>query len=387
MEGDVTTTAATEAGSGSEGVASGLIELPRVYVDESGHTGEDLMSLDQPIFSVGSAYLSHDEAVTILAEAGLSARRDWKFRKLRRSGAGRRAILKVLEALTPQSAKFALAHKRYVIVAKIVDQLLEPVLSEAGIDLYDRGGQVVVASTWFFSLPIAMGDEGADRFYRAFVDMHRKRSEATIAEFFRVLTELAPRVPAPLQDDLQVLLNSRDDARALLLGERAVQENEIDPQVSMPITLFDGWGRHIGMPFEVVYDDSAVLEAWMPQLEPFLYSDMPQRTIGYGERAFSLPLLVAKISFGDSRSFPQIQIADIVAGATAFLFEGMSQGTADDARFHRNLGKLNLLPMLTLAVWPEKDADIDDRDARAPGQRDPATETADFVREWRRRRA
>jgi hypothetical protein len=172
----------------------------------------------------------------------------------------------------------------------------------------------------------------------------------------------------------------------LLLGERAVEHNEIDPQVTMPIALFDGWGKQIAMPFEVVHDLSAVLEAWMPQLEPFLYSDMPQRTIGYGERSFTLPLLVAKISFGDSQSCPQIQIADIVAGATAFPFEGFAQGQTDDARFNKDLAKLNLVPMLTMAVWPETDVDMDARDAKAPGQRDPASETAEFMRAWRSRR-
>lgn len=345
------------------------------------------MSLNQPIFSLGSSYLTDHEAEAILSDAGLDGRRDWKFRKLRRSGPGRRAILRVLEVLTPQTAKFALVHKRYMIVAKMVDQLLEPVLREADIDLYDRGGQVVVASAWFFALPVAVGDEGADRFYQAFVDMHRTRSEETIAEFFRLLKDLASRAPAPLREDLQVLLDAREDARSLLLGERAVEENEIDPQVTMPVALFGAWGKQIAMPFEVLHDHSAVLKAWMPQLEPFLYSDMPQRTIGYGERAFTLPLLVAKIDFGDSRAFPQIQIADIMAGATAFLIEGLAQGTIDDARFHKDLTKLDLLPMLTMAVWPEKDADVDERDARAPGQRDPATETADFIAEWRRRRA
>ncbi len=381
------TRAATESGSGSAEAASGLVRPPRVYVDESGQTGEDLMSLDQPIFSLGSSSLTDEDAASILSDAGLDGRRDWKFRKLRRSGPGRRAIVKVLEALTPQTAKFALVHKRYMIVAKIVDQLLEPVLRAADVDLYDRGGQVVVGSAWFFTLPVALGDEGTERFYQAFVNMHRTRSEEAIAEFFRVLEGLVSKAPAPLQEDLQVLLDSKDNARRLLLGDRAVEKNEIDPQVTMPVALFDAWGRQIAMPFEVVHDHSAVLEAWMPQLEPFLYSDMPQRTIGYGERAFTLPLLVANVAFGDSHSFPQIQIADLLAGATAFLFEGMARGAIDDARFHKELTKLDLLPMLTIAVWPEKDADVDDNDARALGQRDPATETADFVAEWRRRRA
>jgi hypothetical protein len=52
-----------------------LLPLPRVFADESGQTGEDLLLLEQPVFSVGSVLLGDEEAERILKDAGLNERR------------------------------------------------------------------------------------------------------------------------------------------------------------------------------------------------------------------------------------------------------------------------------------------------------------------------
>lgn len=357
---------------------------PVVHVDESGHTGQDLLDLAQPIFSAGSVHLSEEASIRLLSESGLSDRRDWKFRRLRNSGAGRRAILSVIEGLSPETAKFAAAHKPFLVVAKMVDQLLEPLLREIDVDLYDRGGQMVVASTWFYSIPDAFGQARTETLYRVFIKMHRDRTEESIAAFYTVLESMVSESTDPVAQDLLVLLQSRDQARSMLVGRHALPPHEIDPQVTTPIVLFDAWGRELAVPYSVTYDESTIISEWLPHFEPIMYSDMPATTAGYGERSVTLPLLVEDISFADSAETPQLQIADIVAGASAYLLKGAIE-TPDDERFHRALVATQLLSLTTLVVWPDNDPALDPADARQDGQLDPATQTARFVAEWRNR--
>jgi hypothetical protein len=133
-----------------------LPTLPTVFADESGNTGEDLLSLDQPVFAVGSVRLSDEDATSLLASTEIGDRREWKFSRLKRSGVGRRSILQIINSLEPKRAKWAAAHKRYMISCKLVDELLEPVLKDAGIDLYDKAGQIVVSNAWFEAVPEAL---------------------------------------------------------------------------------------------------------------------------------------------------------------------------------------------------------------------------------------
>ena len=362
-----------------------LVQLPVVYCDESGQTGEDLLNLAQPVFTVAGVHLDDGVAHDLVNDARLNNFTEWKFKRLRQSGNGRRAILRVLEALTSREAKWSGAHKRFVVVAKIVDQLLEPLMHEAGIDIYDRGGQNVVANAWFQAIPDALGPTRTEQLFQSFVTMHQERTDAAIDEFFRFLAQFGGEATGSVAEELSVLLDAREVAASLLVGPSAVPRDEIDPQVSMPIALLDGWGNKLQEPFRVVFDESPVIRDWLPKLEPLLFSDMPKTTIGYGERSFTLPLWAASISFGESTEHPQIQIADIVAGASAYLLKGTIE-TPDDERFHQTLQELNLLSMLTLAVWPEIGAVPDRRDARVPGQLDPATAAADFVTQWHSRR-
>jgi hypothetical protein len=362
----------------------GIETLRRIHSDESGNTGEDLLDPDQPVFALGSVALADEEALTTLKTAGLGEFRDWKFKKLKRSGAGRRSIVSVIEQLAPQTSKYVAAHKPYMLVAKMVDDLLEPVLKDAGTDLYDMSGQVVIANQWFDAFPDALGVGLTEELYTKFVAMYRDRDDAAIDSFYTVLERLHSPASEPVATHIAALITSREFTTRILQDTKTTPEDVLDPQASLPMAMLAAWSEELEEPFVWVHDESNVVEKWVDQIRPFFFSDMPRQSVGYGGRAVTLPLYCAAVEFIKSESSPQVQVADLLAGAAAYWLSSFVR-PAPNPTFVKQIYRAGILPLLSLAVWPEKGATPDEEDARTAFQSDPASAAAAFVRDWENR--
>ena len=113
--------------------------MHEVAFDESGNTGADLPNQQQPVFALASTCLSHEQASLILQPLRTPQSREIKFSRLRRTKGGRRRIIELLScsSLDPENTITTLFHKKYMIVTKVVDLLVENLAYEDGIDLPD----------------------------------------------------------------------------------------------------------------------------------------------------------------------------------------------------------------------------------------------------------
>jgi hypothetical protein len=53
-------------------------------------------------------------------------------------------------AKEPESVKFTIAHKHYVLVTKIVDLLIEPMAYEDGLDFYQDGLNIAFSNMPYY---------------------------------------------------------------------------------------------------------------------------------------------------------------------------------------------------------------------------------------------
>jgi hypothetical protein len=103
-------------------------EHPVLYMDEAGNTGENLLDRNQPVYALSAVRLEAEPAArAVTAALGRTQMTELKFAKLQRSGAGRRNILTLLGDLDlrPGTAVVAVAHKPWMVAAKLVDELVE----------------------------------------------------------------------------------------------------------------------------------------------------------------------------------------------------------------------------------------------------------------------
>lgn len=106
-------------------VASRILQVPQVAFDESGNTGGDLLSAHQPYYALASIGGSPD-VVGGLAEALPDHSGEPKYGRLRKSMKGRALIVDIVrEAASQGLGKIFVVHKRFMVVAKIVDILVE----------------------------------------------------------------------------------------------------------------------------------------------------------------------------------------------------------------------------------------------------------------------
>ncbi len=113
-----------------------------IYFDESGFTGYNLLDADQPVFAVASADIADSRAEEILRSSFPHNRADeFHFTRIWRSTRqrdGLRAFCGHLHEVADTSFCYA-TNKRFAVLTKIMDYLVEPAITSAGYDFYDEG--------------------------------------------------------------------------------------------------------------------------------------------------------------------------------------------------------------------------------------------------------
>ncbi len=178
------------------------MDLPIVSMDESGNTGQNLLDPDQPVFALASISLTDEEARQIVGQSA----EELHFAKMRKSRVGRQRVLDVLGALDPERAKVVPIHKRFMVTAKIVDQLVEPQARAVGHDGIADGSMLALANLWHLTSGTFCGEDKFERLLRAFVDCVRLRE---LDEGLPVGSLLSRVGPVPLSR------NGRADAKGL----------------------------------------------------------------------------------------------------------------------------------------------------------------------------
>ncbi len=90
--------------------------MPVVVMDEAGHTGENLLDLDQPVYALAAVRVDVVTAEAAVTDALGRAQRsttELKFGSLRKSNVGRKNVLTLLEdvKLTAEDAAIIVIHK------------------------------------------------------------------------------------------------------------------------------------------------------------------------------------------------------------------------------------------------------------------------------------
>lgn len=284
-----------------------------LFYDESGNTGVDLLNSDQPLFSLASTSLDSSLAKELIAPLLRPGQAEVKYSKLKSTKQGQSALVEFFSSdhFSVHNSKFTIADKEYYLISHIVDKLIEPCLFDHGVDLYINDAHVGLTNIWYYT-----GESIFPRYWRkilrAFVEVIRQRNHDVFNKFDALLTQAAKDVPVDSRDFAAGLLVCRGQLNRLI----GVYESLVvfDPAVDLFISLTNKWMEESSGTFHVIHDRSKPLK----RSEEFLRALMTPlgvRTIGYGNRKSELPLRISDLEFGDSSSHPQIQVADLIAGA------------------------------------------------------------------------
>lgn len=333
--------------------------MPTFYVDESGFTGEDLLSSNQPLFAHATNNFTHDESREIIeaAFAGVNVK-ELKYARLQRNGRHRDRIIELVRtaASDPTRAATWIAHKEFALVTFLVDWWLEPLAHRNGLNLYKDGANLGMANMLFFCLEGFWSRDFRRKILALFQQMVRTRSPKAFNQFEKFVRKEMARVDADRAEILRYIWPSF----ALLGMEhvRGLPDRVID--VALPGLIFLGhiWrGRHDG-PWQVVHDQSTNMAKqkwlWDALSSPDLASALFENPGGSQQ----FPMNVVGTRFADSVQEQQLQICDVLAGATTAYLR-VSHMESEDKEYAEALAAVGIEDLIVGGLWPSKEVSPD----------------------------
>jgi len=294
-------------------------EIQEIYCDESGFTGNNLLDRATPYFAYATVAVSHEEAMVFVERVIKDYQvqgNELKFQNLVRHSKGRQAITHILQAFSTR-AKVLVNDKKFSLACKFYEYIFEPTVASKNTIFYNINFHRFISNLLYSHL---QGEsEYAEKIFEDFYNLMKTKDDDELLYLF---SSIAPPSISPLLDTVRTFcIHQREVINAELdsLKGTGVGKWILDLTHSSLFALLSEWGQE--------YDQLHVFcDASKPLKEQ---TDVYQAMVNNEEKIFmelceqenvitfnltGLPQLVG------SQSYPGIQIADIFAGASTFVF-------------------------------------------------------------------
>jgi hypothetical protein len=324
------------------------------YIDETGFTGEDLLAADQPVFATASNDFSAAEAEKIAAGVfGGVEMRELKYKNLGRRENHRQRVLEFIRVLAadPLRAGTWSAHKEYGMTTMIVEWWIEPHAYRDGVNLYENGGNHALANLLFVCLEGFWSREFRKQLLLRFQRMFRARTKERFVECWEFVERAYTKANKRQADILVYLL---PQFRALGMRHVAgMPARALDLGLTCLVSTASWWrSRHEG-PFEVVHDNSSNMAKQKQMWDDFSSPALSPARFENPAHPLIFPLNVTSTRFADSAAQMQIQLCDILAGATGERLRALAVGA--ETEFSAALQEAGLHKLMIGTMWPSTD--------------------------------
>lgn len=294
-----------------------------IYFDESGFTGYNLLDDNQPIFVIASSDISPE-----ISEAALCASfpryqgPEFKFSNIwgTRSKTGLVELARRISDIEPKPFLW-MVEKKFAVLTKIVDFLVEPYMTDAGYDFYSDG------FCWKYSNYIHFGlrQFGSSELFDALVSAYQRFSrDPTLEELNRLCIQLGI-MAASVEPELRIFLEQMAVGAKLFpkFHNLSTFKGSDELQVTSLLACIAYWRQRFTEDFAVVHDASANFFRRRDLWERVTNSNVPAQVHPLGDGTMvQFPLRVISTSAVDSRENPSVQLCDVLAGLAARHFSG-----------------------------------------------------------------
>jgi len=307
--------------------------MTTIYLDESGFTGDDLYNPEQRYFVIASTIIGDNEADQILRKCFPRYQGpEFKFTNIWKRGTNRNGLRALATEIPPLADKMFIfiVDKRFSLLIKIFDYLVEPAAYASGYDWYADGWGMRYMNSVHRDLLLHGSEELYDETVRLWDAFARSPSEVTITAFADHLAGTAAVSVPPLSSMFALLgrglLSFKTDNPRL---EDFEDSNEI--QVTSVFSSLVRWRQQRPEDFRLVHDESNAFLKQRGTWNAMLRDDVePQRfPIGNGTDV-EIPLRVRSTTGVRSEDSAAVQLCDVLAGFAAKAAPGLGGGTRDE---------------------------------------------------------
>jgi len=354
-----------------------------IFVDECGYTGPDLLNQEQPVFVLASLNVSEQEASDMKKKFFERVQaRELKHSALSKRPAQQKMVLSFLHTLAPRTTtyKVSVAHKRYVLVAKLIDLVVEPLMHDQGINVYDRGTNIAMANVYFYCLPAFMGQIAFDGLLTSFQEVTIHRTKPT---YDRLIEQINEGLKG--REEVQELL-SAVKVGLLSFGNTIFEyldARAFDIAVSLTLELMDRWHQDIQRPLVLIHDKSSDMAAAKGFWDALVNPTNEPMIAGYDRRRMSFPIPVERTLAQDSHEWAGLQLADVLAGAMTRACKWVIGGEDPRDCYGRELWVVIQDVVEANFVWPSKDVTPADLGTTGANAMDPNEAISRILRKQR----
>lgn len=293
----------------------------RIYFDESGFTGNNLLNPDQKLFAYASVATDDQEAkkfvLGIIRKYGIQ-NGELKGSKLVKFNKGRKAIDEIFEFYEGR-LKVSVSDKKFALACKFFEYIFEPCFSDINSLFYGIGFHRFIANILYVEFIARRA--GAEEIFGEFEALMSTKDETNLQGIFS--SSVHPE-NSPIISQIREFAQCRaEDIREEMssLNDSGVGKWILDLTNSALFTLLAHWGSEF-------HEITAVCDPSKPLLhEQAIFNAMIGRkdklfSTGFGEKHPITFNLTGPIEFMDSKTTYGIQIADAVAAAVVYVFSG-----------------------------------------------------------------
>ena len=282
--------------------------MKKVYVDECGYTGEDLLNPDQPFQAVASVVISEDEARKLIdRHFPRKKSSELKHKQLAKRPGYWRALGDIQEELFQRfTCHCYVVDKRFMLLQKFIGNCIEPFYHSVGIDFYESGQSQSAASLLHRCGPILFGEELFESFLRLYQKTVREKQEEDIS----ALVDMAEVL---MKENLAELFGPLGSGFAQATEELKTEGVSLDLAYPLVIGLVN-LVELGGSAYKIVHDQSENLKQYARSFQSMIDVEEVQSFKFSQVSRLDFPLHLQEVTQVDSKDSPAVQLADLLAG-------------------------------------------------------------------------
>lgn len=288
---------------------SGAAVMQTAYIDESGYTGGDLLDSDQPFMSLSAVFIDPDEAEQLKDKHFPTLQApELKHSSLSKRPVHHKPLLAIQrDCLDHYRAISYIVDKRYMCIRKMLDDCIEPVWYEQGVDFNANGNSIVLASAIYYAAPRLWGEGKLDELLQLYQTASKEKTPEAVDALSTCVRSIEE---AQLASELDPIA----DKHQAFVEEITSKDTSTDISYSLMWGLITQLEKLAGGPYNIIHDTSKSMRRYHEHLEViaaitdekhFKISDLCE--VNY-------PLQLQDVGEGESHIECGLQLADVLAG-------------------------------------------------------------------------
>lgn len=329
------------------------MKYTNIYFDEAGNSGDNLLDKDQPIYVLSSNNYTDDEVQKILLPLNDINSEELHFNRLKKFSKNQNKLLEVLNSdlLDSSRIKIYYADKKYALICRIVDGVIEPFFFKNGVDLYKHGQNIIYANLLYMIYRSIKDKDLFDDLLESYQLLMRNKKNDHLVKFYQSVNDILKKGKSNklINHVFTIMANSKITLQSLV---ESSDKYNLDLAMTIFVAQCTVWDDELMEKFNVIHDNSKPMDYWSELIMTLSSDKIPRTEVGYDYRKHKYPLMINKLDFADSANYKQIQLADIISSAIAYCIKTRNINNIENNAFANAIFGSKLFQLSVNNLWP-----------------------------------